>query len=129
MGQLTWEAFLALDLVGRDLVNDDTAPGLGFGYQRGPISGIVVGEHGIVIRLRWSAALVNPTAPDAEQRWAFHSSPNSVGVNPMFSAPPVIHDDGRITFAIPYCGTVTILPEGDRLDPRRVEGLQEQPAA
>ena len=121
MKQLTWEEFLSLDLVGRDLVNDDRK--LCGGLARGPITGIEKGDDCISVTQRWAADLVNPDAPAAEHRWVFLRSPGAVGVNPAFIAPPVQHPDGRIMFLIPFCGLVTILPEGDHLDPKTVESL------
>ena len=125
MKQLTWEEFLALDLVGRDLVNEDSLIGL---TARGPIG--VVTAHGgrITIEMFWTAVSTNPLAPAIEYRWA-SAGPRRVALDQQRSAPPNRRPDGSIVFSVPYCGTVTILPEGDRLDPARVEGLADQPAA
>mgnify|MGYP001609817495 CR=1 FL=1 len=125
--QLTWEAFLALHLVGRDLVNDDRK--LCGGIARGPITAINASDGRIDIRQRWVADLKDPLAPAAQQRWRFLRNETGGSVDPAYAQPPVMHPDGRIEFTIPYCGTATILPLEDRLDPTKVEGLPAQSAA
>ncbi|MDO8622537.1 MAG: hypothetical protein Q7R80_04875 [bacterium] len=115
----TWEAVRELQLIGRDLVNND--PHLG--TARGPISGIRVTDDGwVIITQQWTAKPVGALGPTPGVRWRFWQSPDHVSVVPQYS-PPTIRDDGRIEFSIPVCGTLTILPEGDRLDPAAVEGL------
>lgn len=125
MQQITWEALREMNLIGRDLVNHD--PHLG--TARGPISEVRVTDEGwVVITMQWTARAFGSLGPAPTVQWRFLQSPDHVSVVPEFS-PPAIRNGGRIEFSIPTCGTLAILPEGDRLDPAVVEGFPTQSPA
>lgn len=131
--RLTWDALRALNLVGRDIVQNDMGR-----HARGPIATVVTDGRIIKFRLRWFAELMNLVAiarDHAAPRWVAFETCGTCGVwdfvtvDPETAGAPILREDGSIVLSVPYSGGYTILPEGDRLDPASVEGLPTQSPA
>lgn len=116
MALLTWKEMLERkDLIGRDIEAHES------GYVfRGVLSEITLNEinKNIEFRTLWAAQSVGRV----EKKWEACKEDSSWSVHVDYSYFSQ-DQDGTIEFTIPHIGSVKIYPPGDKLDPKKVKGL------